>query len=264
MSTSPTTETSAPPPFLCDCGEWARSACEGMPPFGEHEGKRYCVLHYPCEEKAAAFRPALENKLAVGDFNFRRVWFPERAPLGRRFPWKADFAYAVFRAGADFSRAKFSGDADFHNAEFHAGTTFYAAAFNGDVYFHDAEFGDEADFSFAEFYALAYFRDVTFRAGANFEVAEFRGELRLTGVRFRAPAGFSLRGASELGDDDFNENLRLRHVFERGRARVRRGRLLRPTVRQHREAGTRLLPHAHAPPALVRQRGRAQVRPRER
>lgn len=35
--------------FACDCEEWMRSACKGLPYYKEHAGRRYCVLHYAVE-----------------------------------------------------------------------------------------------------------------------------------------------------------------------------------------------------------------------
>jgi hypothetical protein len=37
--------------FTCDVDYLDRFACEGLDFYGEHESKRYCVLHYPGEEK---------------------------------------------------------------------------------------------------------------------------------------------------------------------------------------------------------------------
>jgi hypothetical protein len=33
--------------FTCAVHEMYRSACEGLDYYGEHQGNRYCVLHYP-------------------------------------------------------------------------------------------------------------------------------------------------------------------------------------------------------------------------
>jgi hypothetical protein len=75
--------TTAPPkeniatPFVCDCDEkWMRTACAGVGFYKEHEGKRYCVLHYPGKEKVEAFNAVLKKKLDAKDYNFRGVWFP--------------------------------------------------------------------------------------------------------------------------------------------------------------------------------------------
>src|SRR4051794_888941 len=89
----PAPESIAEPSFVCDCEEWMRSACNGIPFYKEHEGKRYCVLHYPDKEKSVTFEVALQKKLEAGDFDFRGVWFPDAV----------DFSEFKFSAAADFS-----------------------------------------------------------------------------------------------------------------------------------------------------------------
>jgi hypothetical protein len=49
--------------FTCHCGEWRfknaddivddirRDVCRDLPFYGEIEGKKYCVLHYPSKDK---------------------------------------------------------------------------------------------------------------------------------------------------------------------------------------------------------------------
>jgi hypothetical protein len=183
MSSSPASAPPGTPPFTCAQRFFSNEACRDEPFYGKKNDEDYCVLHHPGEGKGAEFAAALERKLAVKDYNFRRVWFPERPPFGKIiFDQWVDFAYAVFHAGADFNESKFSADA----------------------YFHYAEFEDEADFRFAVFERLAYFRGATFRTGANFEVVAFGGEADFTAVKFCAPAAFDLRKAASLGEADFD------------------------------------------------------------
>lgn len=49
-------------PIDPDCFERTLKACEGEPFFGEHEGKRYCVLHFPDTDKKEAFDVAVQKK----------------------------------------------------------------------------------------------------------------------------------------------------------------------------------------------------------
>jgi hypothetical protein len=63
--------------FICACEEWVRDACRGEGFYKEHDGKRYCVLHYPGTEKKEAFAEALQRKLGDNDFDFGGVWFPD-------------------------------------------------------------------------------------------------------------------------------------------------------------------------------------------
>jgi hypothetical protein len=108
---------SEPADFVCDCSEEARPACAGERFYKEHEGKRYCVLHYPgihypgkedgvdfdealkklVKEKSAYFDDALRIKRQAKDFNFRGVWFPGALDLsGVEFCSEASFEEAIF------------------------------------------------------------------------------------------------------------------------------------------------------------------------
>jgi len=54
--------TGADPAFLCDCGEQMRPACASQPFYQERDGKRFCILHLPTNDKVAIFNEALKNK----------------------------------------------------------------------------------------------------------------------------------------------------------------------------------------------------------
>src|SRR5437870_5413474 len=107
MPDSPTSETESD--FVCDCRGWMRSACAGESFYKEHDGKRYCVFHFPGREKSLNFRESLERKLGANDFDFSGVWFPEAVDFSNRgFPGEAKFDLAVFDQGASFSNTKFA------------------------------------------------------------------------------------------------------------------------------------------------------------
>src|SRR5437588_4186626 len=108
MSFSPPTGAPAAAAFVCDCDTRVSSACEGLPLFKEHEGKRYCVLHYPGKDKAGAFNKTLKGKLDVEDFDFRGVWFPD----------EVNFVGFIFTKFVDFTSATFSAEVDFRFARF--------------------------------------------------------------------------------------------------------------------------------------------------
>jgi len=114
----PAPAASASSAFVCGCDEWMRSACDGEPFYREHEGKRYCVLHFPGAEKGAAFAEALKRKLDAEDFDFKGVWFPDGPDFSIYFGAAANFSSATFGAAANFSSAKFSAAADFSSAIF--------------------------------------------------------------------------------------------------------------------------------------------------
>ncbi|HYG80945.1 MAG TPA: pentapeptide repeat-containing protein, partial [Pyrinomonadaceae bacterium] len=149
--------------FVCDCKAWVRSACAGRERFyKEHEGLRYCVLHFPGREKGADFTKAIRRKLSNRDFDFRGVWFPDELPFKAfHFTQKADFSYAEFTAGADF----------------------------------DAIFDDDADFTYAVFTGEAYFRYADFKAKVNFRSATFKSYFRLGEGALRRNAFLDLQYA---------------------------------------------------------------------
>src|ERR1700687_745191 len=163
MPDSRTTEPKSD--FVCDCELSMRSACDGEPFYKEHEGLRFCVLHYPGKEKRPDFTKALQKKLVRKDFNFQGVWFPEEV---RFYPFESgaevNFSQATFAeraafggfgAGAKFSDASFRGKADFDRATFSGKADFYSATFSAEANFGSATFSEEASFSGAKFSARA-------------------------------------------------------------------------------------------------------------
>jgi hypothetical protein len=122
--------TKAPAAFVCDRA-FLESTCEGLPFYREHGGKRYCVLHYPGKDKSAAFAEALGRKVNAGDFDFRKVWFPDAANFNSLvFTTSADFESAIFSAGVDFSYAAFDKKVNFSYTTFSAGVNFSYAIFD--------------------------------------------------------------------------------------------------------------------------------------
>jgi hypothetical protein len=187
VSTSPATdEAPAADAFICDCEEWARSACKALTFFKEHEGKRYCVLHYPAAEKSAAFNEALRRKLDAQDFDFRGVWFPDKVDFsnltfptfvdftGATFGAAAMFDSATFGAGADFSHATLCMRASFDSATFGAEAKFVTTTFNATASFFYTTFTSTANFFYATFGGRAYFVSDTFKATAYFNSATFK------------------------------------------------------------------------------------------
>src|SRR5216684_2397704 len=144
MPDSPTSEPESA--FVCDCEDWMLAACECESFYAEHEGKRYCVLHFPGKEKSADFQRAFQRKLDNKDFNLCGVWFPDELSFSEfEFSAAADFDYAIFSADADFSYAAFGADANFTCAAFSADADFKFANFSADANF-GAAFGADAHF----------------------------------------------------------------------------------------------------------------------
>ena len=136
--------------------ELFRSACEGLDFYGEHESKRYCVLHYPGEEKNIEdFLKVKKSKLDRQDYDFGGTVFPEGTAdfEGREFDATTEFSGATFLGEAYFPVAKFSGcSTSFSRTQFSGRTSLRGAQFSGWTYFSGARFsGEWTDFSGAKF-----------------------------------------------------------------------------------------------------------------
>src|SRR3712207_5377585 len=106
--------------------DW-RNACDGPPKY-IHNQKRYCVLHFPSEEKEEDFKKVLKSKLAEMDHNFSGTVFTEGTSdfTGFKFD-NANFAGATFVRRAIFTGAQFSGErTDFTGAQFSGWGTFFS------------------------------------------------------------------------------------------------------------------------------------------
>src|SRR5215218_6797871 len=149
---------------------WKR-ACKELDFYREHEGKRYCVLHYPGEEKTEDFEQEKVNKLAHGNYNFRGTIFPMGTSdfEGFGFGSDAEFVGAVLCGTANFAEAKFNREAKFRRATFRGEADFSEATFEEQAGFRRANFEDEAHFNGAIFNEEARFRRVTFKRSVEFE-----------------------------------------------------------------------------------------------
>jgi uncharacterized protein YjbI with pentapeptide repeats len=170
--------------FTCEVEGWSivpfpvgkeqpyRSICAGLDFYGEHDSKRYCVLHFPGAEKKDDFKPVLESRLDQKNYDFRGTIFPDGT---------SNFQWYAFDATADFSGATFLGASNFSGAHFSGQrTAFQEAKFSGEwTYFQNAKFsGERTDFSRTQFRAgWANFVGAQFRAGwTDFGEAEFSGD----------------------------------------------------------------------------------------
>ena len=119
----------APPPVppedaaRCSVHEEARRGCAGLPTYGTHKGRPYCVLHLPDAEKLDDFRAALAQKLERGDSNFAAVWFPSDQSFYKVELGVADFSFATFNGPARFASATF-GRVEFARTVFRAEADF--------------------------------------------------------------------------------------------------------------------------------------------
>jgi hypothetical protein len=177
----------------CECDIRLRSACQGEEFYKRREGKRYCVLHYPGNEKSADFYTAFQTKLDNNDFNFRGVWFPDEAAFfSVEFIGNADFRFATFSAKADFTESNFRAEADFIGTTFAADAEFFNATFGDTISFANCIFSGNAQFSGTTFYSETDFEKVTFKALANFTACKFKGRVLLNDVTVGSETYFNL------------------------------------------------------------------------
>lgn len=205
--------------FVCACESWMRDACVGEEFFKELEGARYCVLHYPGNDKARQFELAQKRKFDAQNFDFRGVWFSE--PFGLS---------GAFCARVNFQGATFLKQAYFRNVEFAEHCSFISAHFASTVDFTDAQFKDGANFLDARFDGLADFRRTIFLEcadfqGANLAQANFcrtrfgKGGADFGRTQFNEHANFSdatFSSGSKFSDAHFRMNADFRHAYFQG------------------------------------------------
>ena len=231
--------TQSEPAFVCHVGANLRSACAGEPFYGELDGKRYCVLHFPGTNKSAEFQITFQEKLKRGDYDFRGVWFPnlllfstftfgqevnfgsaifngdamfdsvtfERMAIFESccFNAEADFSSATFNKGANFNHVIFSGTANIRRVGFNDGAGFNDAVFIGPANFIATEFA-YAGFTASTFNSHAYFRSAIFNKKANFTWSTFKTYVSFGGAVFNEEADFancSLNGETYFSDVTF-------------------------------------------------------------
>ena len=163
-----------------NCAERRTNACEGEHFFGEHEGKRYCVLHFPSVDKKSSFDLAIKRKIESKDSNYKGVWFPDQAA----------FRHFEFEKKVDFSLAVFNGQASFDGANFKSDTTFKEATFKNDSSFEGATFSGDVDFSSAGFQQVANFSGTRFQGYSNFWRCVFLGNVSFRRTVFLQTASF--------------------------------------------------------------------------
>jgi hypothetical protein len=172
-----------------------RHACAGEWFYRKKEGRRYCVLHYPGDEKAADFKTALDKKQSARDYNFNGVWFPKGVKFKElHLDGSANFSSASFNDYIDFSDVEFRIKALFNDASFNAGVDFSRANFTADADFSGVRFGADAKFIEARFCRNADFRDATFSGDADFKEASFTGNADF----FKASFGLSINFSNAM------------------------------------------------------------------
>ena len=198
MSATPaSTRTTPDTPTTCalnnqipdEYWEEVSEACAGDVSY-EHEGKYFCVMHYPSQAKISDFRVALKIKLANNDFNFYGVYFPEEVDFDDKTSSKrVNFSYANFCGNVSFAGVRFSDGADFSYAILSGNAYFsYSLSFNRG--FSYATFCDKADFSHVTFSGAVNFTSAKFHGMTDFSNTIFSGLTEFTTTEFLKEINF--------------------------------------------------------------------------
>lgn len=145
----------------------------------KHEGKKYCVLHFP-GTKGDEFTTEIRKRFDAKNYDFAEVYFPS----------DVDFFGLTFPSEARFEEAVFCGAANFGESIFEAGANFAAALFRGDANFGNARFNGAANFSSAQFEKRAVFDATTFSEEALLTFVVFTGEADFQRASFAGLALF--------------------------------------------------------------------------
>lgn len=167
-----------PEPAPCHCGDKfndfqrgniRRSVCRDLPVKYRHDGKSYCIFHFPSEEKKEEFGVAFNERVEHEDYLFYGSWFPD----------EVDFSNHTFNKWANFEWVTFNHRVSFHEAKFLANCLFICASFKAAASFSKTIFSrDETDESATNFYS------VTFEDVADFSSAKFQNKIDFQGAKF--------------------------------------------------------------------------------
>jgi uncharacterized protein YjbI with pentapeptide repeats len=199
-------------PF-CYCGEKVpnnlkdeirNQVCQDLRPYKIHNGKPYCVLHYPDLDKVNEFSKVFQERCEKKLSNFRAVWFPVEVNFSDKNLEFVDFCFAVFKKKTSFNSAAFYDakfwsatfldEAQFNLATFKTNANFISTVFSADAQFIGAKFcidsKETTEAGFMSGYG-AQFSRTTFSANANFENAKFWGSANFNSTNFLAKTNFT-------------------------------------------------------------------------
>lgn len=186
--------------FKCDFANSAgdmvfsnvRKSCEGLSFFRDFEGKSYCVLHYPDEDKIEEFNKALKQKIDNKDFNFCGVWFPKEINFDHFiFDSEVDFYKAHFNKIVSFNYTTFLKRVDFNTTTFKEHCVFIQSKFKEWTSFLHTEFEGNANFADAEFSEEVIFMKTSFKGFSVFPFTKFAKKSDFCDAIFNQPADFS-------------------------------------------------------------------------
>jgi len=151
-----------------------RSACKEEEFYRRHNGKAYCVLHFPQPNKKKQFLRTLRFKLGKRNFDFSGVWFPEVSFKLQNFDGPATFNGALFKGKVDFSQATFTANCSFDNSHFFHGARFNSTNFQSTTSFQNVRAEGKVSFGSATFSARVIFSKVKFNGDVSFTTTKFQ------------------------------------------------------------------------------------------
>lgn len=149
--------------------------CQNLPVEYEHEGKHYCILHYPNLNKVEEFEKEFEKRITAKDYDFNGVYFPTLVSLfSKNFEKHVTFHSATFMRGIQISSTNFSKPVDFIGTIFMKDSSFYKVVFSQYASFHAAIFTEDSD--------IAFF-DTKFEDMVDLSYTTFKGYVTFDGKR---------------------------------------------------------------------------------
>lgn len=194
--------------FICHCADWRftyaffivdhirEKVCRDLPFYGEIDGKKYCVLHYPSKSKTADFDKIYQERIKEENWDFRMVYFPSQIKFGledkKEFHNDANFSYSTFADYVIFRYCKFYGSFEFFDSKFLNDAIFIYSEFIGPIRFNSVDFQKQCDFSGVKFHenSSPTFEQTKFKIGL-FSSAKFHSEVWFSKAVFTDHANFA-------------------------------------------------------------------------
>ena len=176
--------------------QFIRSAvCRDLPVNLEHEGEKYCLLHFPSYYEKPGFQELLDERLnevyekpfveiveqttITHPIDFTGVWFPRISFRNRVFDKPVCFNFATFTM-VDFGNCEFIVNPQFRSANFIESAGFDSCKFKSCI---DSS---EADFSNAIFDGITSFSSTIFNCGVSFSSTKFNSQVTFAQVKFNS------------------------------------------------------------------------------
>lgn len=180
-----------------------KKVCRDLPFYRELDGKEYCVLHYPGQDKIDDFTSVFEERIQENEWDFGMVYFPKAILYeNEEFHKNINFSHATFTERLIFQSCTFWGlfncfdsifldDASFF-CEFHKQVNFNSADFQEHAGFSGAKFHEESfpSFNRTKFKTSSFFTS-RFNSQTEFKKAIFIGSADFSRTEFKSKVDFS-------------------------------------------------------------------------